>query len=279
MGAPRHDRTTPTSPGCSTDAPMVTPMTTAVGRVCLACGDRAALTRAHLIGRALQKLLPPSESGTTYTRSTPGSGIRGDLAWRDHSTSSLELQVKRLCGPCNRDWMGRLEAETRGVIAEMAGGKEVDLNPALAAAVATWSCLVALLRGTAEAQPWGFTEAEAREMRRLTAPPAGSHVWLLRGNRRTDFMTRTMVAIDLDADRPLHATYLRLGQLTIIVATSHLASGLDLLFNSRRYSTLSVDLHPKRWTTPRWPPASIVEDPDLDRIFTALARAFAQQEQ
>ena len=87
-----------------------------------------------------------------------------------------------------------------------------------------------------------------------------------------------MVAVDLDADWPFHATCLQLGQLTIIVATGDFARGLNQLFTDRRYNSLAVGLHPTPWSRHLWPPARTLEDPELDRIFDSLARALTHED-
>jgi hypothetical protein len=188
-------------------------MTDSGGRVCLTCGSRAKLTSAHLVGEALQKLLPASHSGTTFTLSTPGSGVRGDIEWRDYSANSLELQVKRLCEPCNRDWMGTLEGKTRDVIAAMAGGQRVRLDSDMTVAVATWSCLVAMLRSTAQAGPWFFEVEQARDVRERNAAPPGWHVWLLRADERPDFVARQMGAVEESTGVPWLASYFAPGSV------------------------------------------------------------------
>jgi len=86
---------------------------------CFYCGTDTKLTRAHLFHQDIRAALPNESTEVTLAASSAGGGLVQDLIY---TGDVRELNVKKLCDPCNRLWMEPIERAASPIIEALMGG-------------------------------------------------------------------------------------------------------------------------------------------------------------
>ena len=86
---------------------------------CFFCGTDAKLTRAHLFHQDIRAALPNESTEVTLAASSIAGGLVQDLIY---TGDVREMNVKKLCGPCNRLWMEPIERAVGPIIKALMGG-------------------------------------------------------------------------------------------------------------------------------------------------------------
>lgn len=217
-------------------------------RVCMFCGG-GKLTSAHMISRALQKLLPHFD-GETERNEVWIDQASGE--WRlGHNIiniSPANHQVKRLCHDCNGHWMAGIEARTTELLAVLSDARELNLDADQQLVLATWATIVSMLRASQDAGLPAVTDEEMAYVRTKDSPPPGFRVWLVRGEHRPDVSMRHFRA-HLPEGKGWFG-WIWLGQAVLAVSSSNLAP------HTRKILALLpsavVEIHPAR-TRVSWP--------------------------
>lgn len=199
-------------------------------RGCLFCGGRP-LTSAHLISSELQKLIPRSRIGMAQEdRWTPFGTEEEKRNFRSNNSSSLDIQVKRMCNPCNGSWMQRYESRINPLLSRLYHGSHESIENAMLRDIATWSLMVAFLRATTSRGEQHLDLEDPVRFREEDKMPEGYTVWLFSGEQRTDFSSRHHRVI---ADGiPGWYVMIWVGKLVLIVAYR---SAIPLVADRTRY--------------------------------------------
>jgi len=152
-------------------------------RTCLFC-DSTALTREHIWPDWIVKLLP-NEKGFRAGRDAhtyPLGQSVPDSAYQWWKKSSLEQQVRAVCGDCNNGWMSKIEQRTVPILTPLLNGVYPNIILKREQRIlAVWACLRAFvferslreeLSSTSERRAFSFANRES-----IIAPPE-TVVWL-----------------------------------------------------------------------------------------------------
>jgi hypothetical protein len=139
---------------------------------CVMCGGPGPLTDEHVISRTVRKQLPLL---TPVVQTFAGISQR--------PTNVLHAVVADcLCGPCNNEWMSRLETDfVRIMGSHLANPRIVMLNPSQQERVATWTIKTALMLEiyTMCCGKGAYVPTDnLRWLAKHESPPPGSRVWL-----------------------------------------------------------------------------------------------------
>lgn len=254
-------------------------------RRCILCGAAGPLTREHIWPQWYSDLHP----GRRYRMET----ILGMGETPHHrNATSMDLQPRVLCRPCNEEWGERLEARVRPrFIGMLDGGPEIITLP-FAQYISTWATLkiVAsehLTRSRIEV-PF-FTEEQRAYLRSKTRPPDSLLLWIGRyvgAQRDAGWLMPTRSWAPLLDDPTIgtdvySATY-SIGQILIQLVGVH-AFPLDN--DKERGASFHVPVRPGLWheallpiwplpdKQTKWPPAKAFDD----KGFQALAGRWHKQ--
>jgi hypothetical protein len=185
--------------------------------ICAFC-DAAADSDEHLWGDWLNRVLPTYEN-TTYNIAI-GPTTR---AW--NSPRPATLKIKAVCGPCNNEWMSRLESAVKPIIVPMIYGQRVKLSPDDQKIIATWALKTTMV-GEQLSEGAATIPKARRESLRLTGePPMDVRVFTAANNGRSShdtlFHYNTMVATEGEHSGSLigHAATISIRHLTLQVLT------------------------------------------------------------
>jgi hypothetical protein len=236
--------------------------------ICLLCQQDRKLTKAHLFGEALHKLLPFSADGRTHNAVAYGFGTKTRLRYWEAGASIMKSHPVVLCASCNGGWMAAIEAATRTDVAALARRETMTLTPAQLEPLATWCTVVAALRSRVQITLRPFTPGEALYLRTEGHPSPNVGVWLLdwsdsstvrRGPTWSDYGHRAGPE-DGSGELVLAA----LGRLCFLVATRDFAGWVEPRLRKLQGGAQAI------WPLPdaplTWPPARSVPVEVLDRI-------------
>lgn len=244
-------------------------------RVCLFCGG-SPLTSAHIISRRLQGMLPPSDDGSTMSQMWLG-GDAPFVSMRTVNVSPFDHQVKRMCWPCNGEWMNSFEAATAETVAAMALGRPVSLTPELQWKLSTWLQIVVMLRATQDTGGSVFHPSDYQLVRESSIPLLGTRIWAVNMVNRPDPQSRHLrLAIELEEDYYSafgmdHVSFIWIGQVAFVVASERAAD----LVEARLKIAISAlrEIYPISSAVPvPWPPRGQTNGPALFLLTTITGR-------
>lgn len=245
-------------------------------RVCLFCGG-SPLTSAHIISKRLQGLLPSYDDGTTMLQMWLGGGDIPESSRRTMNVSPFNHQVKRMCWPCNGEWMNSFEADTAEAVAAMALGQPVLLSPELQWKLSTWLQIVVMLRATQDTGPSVFHPSDYSMVRESSLPLVGTRIWAMNMVNRPDPLTRHFrVAIERESEHFTaagldHVSFIWIGQVAFIVAGE---GAVEMVEERLEVARLALrDIYPVfRANDVEWPPRGQANGPSLVLLTTPSDR-------
>jgi hypothetical protein len=104
-------------------------------RRCIFCGSDGPLTNEHIFGEWFAKLINIKEvKPASLTHHTPGNPREVDFEALPGSA-----KAKVVCGPCNNEWMSRLEQSAAEVLTPLLQGQSGQLSVADLEVLAKWA--------------------------------------------------------------------------------------------------------------------------------------------
>ena len=150
---------------------------------CVFCTARAPGSEEHVISKWISRLLWKVSPLTPEHGALPPRGADGR---RPRIRRIIDLTTTAICGKCNNGWMSTLENTAKGALTEAISGQPFQIDSALAAQLAAWSYMKALLAEAALREAAGepraswpaglFREFDTFYWERR--PPVGARVWL-----------------------------------------------------------------------------------------------------
>lgn len=140
------------------------------GRSCVFCGGRP-VTNEHVWPRWVGELVQ-KHTGVSFFKTAIG-----DRRW---DAPKIDIQVRRVCDPCNTGWMSEIETRTKPILAPMIVGDPDTalLSPADQVGIASWAVKLALMLDFAHESDPIIPSSEYEHFYRLRHPRGGTVVWL-----------------------------------------------------------------------------------------------------
>lgn len=235
-------------------------------RRCVFCGRTGKLTREHVWPDWLSRFLI-QEGAADWVVATSGAA-------EIQRAPMFSRTVKRVCGPCNRGWMHRLEDDVQPFLKWLILGRDCTLDQQTQRLLAFWaikSAMVAQFMHEDRPIPPAHYHAlyEGREDR---SPPAPIIVWLgsYVGRRHPVFWGLRSHTVEIDApagvfsgDQAYTAT-MSVGHFVVQVFGHSVGGGVRLdRFGWRRDATWPI------WPSGgefNWPPSHALRDDTLIEI-------------
>ena len=248
--------------------------------VCMFCGPtEAQITKEHVwpvwVSAALKDVM---QGDTVYHRR-----YEGDVVAKEWQAGEINLQVKDLCTPCNRDWLGEFEgAVVKPLLAKaITTGSSLALSSIEQSTVAAWACKMAMVYEFANpGKPVFFTAADRLAFRDTTKALPEVEIRLAKyafADKR--FGHCHSACYDLTeafGDRralALFVTTMMAGHLAMqLIAVRDRASGallpaatVDVEYNGPAMASLA-QVWPTRRPRVTWPPANVLDEEQLLRL-------------
>jgi hypothetical protein len=142
-------------------------------RKCIFCGG-GGLSKEHIWSAWISKVLPPQ----TNSFRTEGPTDLFDQG-RKYTLSKIKKlggvhtkKVRQVCVKCNNEWMSQIVQEAQPIAAELVSGRQVTLNEAEQAQVASWLVLAAMMANRITKSEYKFSKADLQYMfEHHRAPP------------------------------------------------------------------------------------------------------------
>lgn len=149
---------------------------------CVFCGA-GEVTDEHVwpdwVGRYLnEEVLPGFEFGKSRSETDPKTMERRQVG-RKWGGPQLDIKVKRVCQPCNSQWMSEVEKAAIPYLKPMIRGEQVPLDKAAREIVATWAFLRVVMAEYTHPAQIAVPESHRRWIYKERKPPRqGVYVWL-----------------------------------------------------------------------------------------------------
>jgi len=149
---------------------------------CVFCGAKE-VTDEHVwpdwVSRFLnEEVLPDAELGKQRFETDPATMQQRPVG-RKWGGPALDMKVKRVCGPCNRGWMGDVEQAAIPHLKPMIRGERVPVDRDARDALATWAFLRVLMAEYTHPKQVAVPESHRRWLHRERRPPRqGVYIWL-----------------------------------------------------------------------------------------------------
>ncbi len=239
-----------------------------MARRCIFCGGEP-VTKEHVVAQWISNVLVPR--GATIHIESVGTQD-GNTTQSERSASSIiDLQAKRVCGPCNYGWMSNLEHRAQPTLTAMFHGKRTVLTPSDQLLLATWATKTAIALQYLDKRGREPSWQHRRWIAANASPPPGVAVCL--GAYSGEKLMRCLMKNqylpwapgDLgDRDNPaIHWITFNLGQL--VIQTLFITTSLEIDVRiPLEYEAYLAPIWPNRDRDVVWPPPSILDDAEFD---------------